>query len=166
MTEAVLDIGLLGTADWRLLRATRLRALLDSPRAFHAQYRTELAWDERQWRQRLEAFTWVVAREVAVSGRAEVVGVAALADEAQEPAARHLESVWVAPAHRRRGVLRTLLDALAAVARQNGVTTLLLWVMEDNRAALLAYARLGFEPTHESQPIGIGRREVRLRRAV
>lgn len=38
MTNAVLDTRLFEPADWRLLRDTRLRALIDSPDALISRY--------------------------------------------------------------------------------------------------------------------------------
>jgi hypothetical protein len=48
-------------------------------------------------------------------------------------------------------VLRTLLDALAEISHRMGVTELMLWVLEDNHAADIAYRALGFHPTGDRQ---------------
>ncbi len=66
------------------------------------------------------------------------------------PWTRHVESIWVAPTHRRRGVFRALLYALAEIERPRGVTELLLWVLEDNHDARRAYETLGFRADRES----------------
>jgi ribosomal protein S18 acetylase RimI-like enzyme len=63
----------------------------------------------------------------------------------------HIESIWVAPTHRRRGVFRALLLELAEINRWLGVTDLMLWVLEDNHEAQRAYEALGFVPTGERQ---------------
>ena len=80
----------------------------------------------------------------------------------------HIESIWVAPTHRNRGVFRALLGSIVEIARQVELTELWLWVLEDNRCALHVYERLGFEWTGERQPIRPRhwRRELRLRRAI
>ena len=57
----------------------------------------------------------------------------------------------MAPTHRRRGVLRTLVDGLAEISRRMGVTELMLSVSEDNYAANRAYRALGFQPTGDRQ---------------
>lgn len=57
-------------------------------------------------------------------------------------------AMWVAPEHRRTGVARTLLAALAARARRSGVFSLHLQVDEDNTGARTAYERAGFETHH------------------
>lgn len=56
-----------------------------------------------------------------------------------------LQSVYVKPEHRRRGVLRSLVKHLEGLARQQGdVVGLRLYVEKRNCLAQSAYARLGF----------------------
>ncbi len=162
MTRAVLDVRLLGPGDWHVLRTIRLRALAESPRAFTSHYHRESRWNEHQWRRRFDAAHWIVA----VDGD-EVVGLAGLVDcHPEDP--HHIESIWVAPTHRNRGVFRALLDGIIEIARRTGLTELWLWVLEDNLCAHQVYERLGFEWTGERQPIRPRhwRRELRLRRAI
>ena len=103
--------------------------------------------------------SWVVASEADV-----VIGLVRSAGEAERPLVRNLESVWVAPSHRRRGVLRALLYALVEMERRLGVTDLLLWVLENNHDARRAYEALGFESTEERQFLSAaGQFEQRLR---
>jgi ribosomal protein S18 acetylase RimI-like enzyme len=159
MIQSTLDVYLLTPEEWRELRAVRLRALRDSPHAFTSSYVRELLWTELEWRRSFDAATWTVAREAE-----EVIGLARSVGESEQHAARHVEGVWVAPTHRRRGVFRALLHTLAETDRQMGVTELLIWVMEDNYDAQRAYEALGFEPTGERQFLPVfGRFERRLR---
>jgi ribosomal protein S18 acetylase RimI-like enzyme len=144
--EALLDLQLLTPVDWRVLKRARLEALLDSPDAFTSSYAEESAWGESEWRRALNTAVWIVARE---TGRA--IGLARSIVEPRRPCARHLESIWVAPAHRRRGVLSEMVHTFAEMYRRSGVTELLLWVLENNQRAQLAYQALGFEPTGERQ---------------
>jgi ribosomal protein S18 acetylase RimI-like enzyme len=146
---------LLAPADWRVLRAARLCALLDSPHAFTSNYALESNWGELEWRRVLNAATWVVAHEAG-----KVIGMAKAVMEPELPAARSVESAWVAPTHRRRGVLRALLQKLAEI---DSAVELMLWVLEDNHDAQNAYRALGFEPTGERQFLPtVGRFERRL----
>jgi ribosomal protein S18 acetylase RimI-like enzyme len=155
MINAVLDIKLLAPAEWYLLRTTRLGALRDSPDAFASSYEVEAGWDEGQWQQLLAGATWVVAIETGT-----VIGIASVVDQYD---GRHVESIWVAPTHRRRGVFRALLRALVDRERANGAHDLVLWVVENNHEARRAYRRLGFVPTGERQRLSGGRYELRLR---
>ena len=158
MGESTRSLKLLAPKDWRLLRAVRLSALRDSPRAFTSSYAEEGKWDESQWRQVLETAIWVVASEAE-----KVIGLAKSVCDL-ETSTRHLESVWVAPKHRRCGVFRELLHALAEREREMGGLDLQLWVLEDNHVARQAYEALGFESTGESQPLpALGKSEHRLR---
>jgi GNAT superfamily N-acetyltransferase len=162
MMELTLNLDLLTPADWRVLRTARLQALLDSPDAFTSSYAHESRWEESDWRGTFAAATWIVARETE-----SVVGLARSIGEPQLASARHVESIWVAPTHRRHGVFRHLLHALASVERRMGVRDLLLWVLEDNYDAQRAYQALGFEPTGDRQFLSaVGRFEQRLRLAI
>jgi ribosomal protein S18 acetylase RimI-like enzyme len=153
-----LNLHLLRPADWPVLRAARLGALLDSPRAFTSQYARESGWGELEWRRMFSAATWVVAHEAD-----QVIGLARSVAEPSQPWIRHVESAWVAPTHRRCGVFRALLHTLAETERRMGVTDLMLWVLEDNFDAQRAYDALGFEPTGERQFLpAFGRFERRL----
>jgi GNAT superfamily N-acetyltransferase len=161
--ESTLELDLLTPLDWRVLRAARLYALLDSPCAFTSSYPHELAWGELEWQRVLHAATWIVARDAAQN----VIGLAKSASEPGRPAIRYVESAWVAPTHRRRGVLRALLHTLVQINRRIGVTELMLWVLEDNHDAQHAYQALGFEPTGERQFLpALGQFERRLRREI
>ncbi len=147
MTKAVTDIRELQRSEWRILRDTRLRALLDSRRAFTSQYECEVRWPEHVWRRRFDAGTWVVAHH----GDA-VVGMAGLVDgHPGEP--RHLEGIWVAPSHRRQKVFSRLLDRVVAMARSDGLDWLALWVLEDNAVAREVYVRRGFVWRGKRQPL-------------
>jgi ribosomal protein S18 acetylase RimI-like enzyme len=158
MMELTLNLDLLAPTDWRVLRAARLGALLDSPRAFTSSYAREYEWGEVEWRRVFDTATCVVAREAE-----KVIGLAKSVAGPWSPRTRHLESIWVAPTHRRRGVCRALLRNLAEIDQRIGVTDLMLWVLEDNYSAQRAYEALGFMPTGERQFLAIlGRFERRL----
>ena len=162
VVESTVNLQLLTPDDWRILRETRLQALRDSPKAFASDYAHESRWSEFEWRRTFAGATWIIAREAE-----RVIGLARSIGEPDKPASRHLESIWVAPQHRRRGVCRALLHALAESERQMGVTDLLLWVLEDNDSAQRTYEALGFESTNERQYLeDFGRFERRLRSSI
>ena len=157
--ESTLGLELLTPLDWRVLRAARLYTLLDSPDAFTSSYAYESAWGEMEWQRVLDTATWIVAREAQ-----RVIGLAKSVSEPARSSTRYVESAWVAPTHRRRGVLRALLHGLAEIDRQMGVTELMLWVLEDNQDAQRAYQVLGFESTGDRQFLpSLGQFELRLR---
>jgi ribosomal protein S18 acetylase RimI-like enzyme len=157
-----LRLQLLAPVDWELLREARLEALLDSPHAFMSSHACESLWAESEWLRLFEAARWIVALEAE-----KVIGLARSIAEPALPATRHIESVWVAPTHRRRGVSRALLHALADRERRLGVTDLMLWVLEDNQDAQRAYEAIGFEATGERQFLpAFGRFERRLTVAI
>ena len=129
-------------ADWRELRATRLRALRESPHAFVATYAEEVALGEKHWRSRLWWTTWMVARL-----GDETIGLARLRTPDDEPSdVRYIESVWVHPDHRCQGVVRSMMEELELHAMRAGVTRLRLWVLDTNQSAADVYIKLGYHP--------------------
>jgi ribosomal protein S18 acetylase RimI-like enzyme len=154
-----LALQFLTRVDWQLLRNARLAALFDSPHAFMSTYAVEQRWRKPEWQRMFDNSTWIVAWEAG-----KVIGLTRSLADPELPLWRHLESVWVAPTHRRRGVCGILLRAVAERERVNGVNELLLWVLEDNHDARLAYKSLGFEQPGERQYLeAVGQCEERLR---
>ncbi len=58
-----------------------------------------------------------------------------------------LQSVYVRPEYRRKGVLRALYDRILEMSTDHGVCGIRLYVERENRAAQDAYRRLGLEQT-------------------
>ncbi len=138
-----------------------MRALRGAPEA----YGTSAAEAERltteEWRQRLRARVAFVA----VDGDS-VVGLAC-GVRGDGPSQAELISMWVDPSWRRRGIGRTLVDAVVAWAAERGSARLGLWVAVGNTAAERLYTRLGFRRTGEVQGMGGGtssRLEFAMRR--
>jgi ribosomal protein S18 acetylase RimI-like enzyme len=146
--------------EWMTLREVRLRALDDAPHAFLTGAAPESGWVEGRWRSTFETGAWAVAQV-----RDELVGLGRAAREPQAPRRRHLESVWVDPAHRRRGVASCLVTWLIEAELATGANDLRLWIFEGNEVARRFYESLGFRATGERQEVlGRSRRiEERLR---
>lgn len=131
----------LAPAGWEHLRDMRLAALLDAPEAFVTTFDAEVLRTSDEWRGILERSPWVVAHEQRV-----IVGIACLAAPDEEgPRKRFIESVWVTPGQRRRGLVRLMLEKLEERAGHEGAESLQLWVLDTNGSAADAYLKLGFE---------------------
>ncbi len=156
--ESTLELQVLTPIDWPLLKAARLDALRDSPHAFMSRYDVEGNRSETEWRRSIETATWIIARDAE-----RAIGLARSVLEPARPSVRFLESIWVDPGRRRRGVFRALLHRLAELERHKGAADLLLWVLEDNHTARHVYAAVGFRPTGERQLVpALGRFELQL----
>ena len=150
-----MDVEVIAGDDWKILQEVRLRALEDSPAAFLAK--AETSWSEAEWRALAVKDVWIIAR----SGD-QVIGVLRSVRVDDRPTdERHLESVWVAPLHRKQGVLRAILRYLAEL--EPDVRTWMAWVLDGNDGARAAYERLGFETTGERQPLTDAPRRVEER---
>lgn len=58
-----------------------------------------------------------------------------------------IQSVYVAPGHRRRGIYQALHDHVRRAAREAGAAGLRLYVDRENRVAKATYRSLGMEPS-------------------
>lgn len=146
-----------GPDDWIAYRAIRLAALRDAPGAFTATVAREEKLPEAEWRRRIgAAHTLIAWRD------GEAVGcVTGLADAKTRQWT--VVAMWVAPHARRTGTGGALLAALADAARVEGFSSLHLWVVVGNDAAIALYERSGYRATGERATLPDGRDEFALR---
>jgi ribosomal protein S18 acetylase RimI-like enzyme len=134
--------------DWQALRDVRLRALADAPSAFASTLAREEAFDERDWRRRLEHgycfLAWVDGRSV---------GCVAGFPEEELPGEHHLVGMWVEPARRGTPAAAELVEAVCRQACADGAGAVRLWVADGNDRARRFYERLGFARTGVRQPL-------------
>jgi ribosomal protein S18 acetylase RimI-like enzyme len=133
-------------------KATRLQALQDAPLAFGSTYSDESRLSDEDWRQR--ATDWRSERSVGylAMGKGVPCGLAGGFLDEKDPRKAHLISMWVAPAHRREGVGRALVDAIQTWAKGRGADSLLLTVTCNNETGLRFYERNGFTLTGNTEP--------------
>ena len=74
--------------------------------------------------------------------------ITALARMSVHPGWAGLHALWVEPGARRQGLARTVVQAVAHLARQHRMRSLFLQVEADDDAALALYASLGFATHH------------------
>jgi ribosomal protein S18 acetylase RimI-like enzyme len=133
-------------------KAVRLRALQDTPLAFGSTYARESQLSEAEWSQRVTQ--WNGDRSVCYLAwdEDEGCGIAAGFLDREDATKAHLVSMWVAPAQRRRGVGRLLVEGIIDWARGGGAKTLRLMVTSSNDVAARFYERLGFIKTGKTEP--------------
>jgi ribosomal protein S18 acetylase RimI-like enzyme len=139
------EIEFLCPADGPILSSVRLRALRDSPEAFLATPDEEAALTPADWTARIMSATWTVAWDGDV-----VVGIACLTSQeakaSNTPKEWFIESVWVEPGYRRKGLVRRMVQKLEGQAREDGAERLQLWVLGTNDLAFDAYKKIDFYP--------------------
>lgn len=151
--------------EWRESRALRLTALSDdlASIAFTASYDESAARPDEDWQKQtrgssVDAGPDATARLfVAVSADGDWVGsVVALVQQAGDTApggavvaepSGYVAAVYLAPAHRGRGLLDDLLAAATEWLRERGMTQVRLFVHAENPRARRAYEKAGFRPT-------------------
>jgi ribosomal protein S18 acetylase RimI-like enzyme len=132
-------ISIVQPAQFATLRAVWLRALEDSPSSFAADPDREASLPRKVWRRSVADSTWVVAWI-----NEEPVGLARCLADPDDPTSRYIESVWVDPRFRRKGLVAAMLERLETRARRSGATRFRLWVLDGNSNAVDAYTKLGF----------------------
>jgi len=132
MRPRSLEIRRAGADDWAAVAALRSAA---------ARSATDVGeQDEPTWRKECLRHTYVVAWSG--GDPAGLVGSSQAGDGSVA-----LFGLWVAPALRRAGIGRRLLDEVLAVAARWGAPLVQLWVSPANEAALSLYRAAGFAPT-------------------
>lgn len=150
--------------EWREVRDLRIDAVGDPAAsiAFLTTRDDELAKSDAFWKERTAgaALSDEAAQFVAVSGDGaeeewvgsvtvllRAVGTRDHLDRAVRARRIDVVGVYIAPAHRARGILADLVDAAADWARALDVGALFLDVHADNVRAQAAYRKIGFAPT-------------------
>lgn len=151
----------LSREDWRLLRAARIGALLDSPDSFGETAAEATCRLQADWQSELDEVTWVVMGEVAAMAAIRPALEVSDADA-------WIGGWWVAPDARGTGINRELLDALDAICAERAWRRQGLGVWSSNARALAAFSRLGFTSAGAPQPSARygGRPYVRMLRTV
>ena len=147
------------------LRAIRLAALQADPTAFARTYEEEVTLGPDYWDMRAAGGP-TSQLFVAVDAGRFVGLVGGYEPAAGEPV--ELVSMWIAPAGRRQGVGRRLVDAVIEWAADLGPPSVDLWVTRGNDSALALYESCDFAVIDEVRPAPNDpcREEIRMRRVL
>ena len=130
-----------------VFREVRLCGLQESPSAFGSTYAREREFTEEDWKARLQRWNGINGVGLLAVDEGVACGMAgALLDEGDARNAQ-LVSMWTAPAYRRKGIGRVLVDGVVQWAVKRGVRVLRLMVTSKNEAAIGFYEELGFTRT-------------------
>ena len=117
-------------------KAARLQALQDSPTAFGSTYAREVQLSDVEWRQRATNMTGEMGVGFLAMDEETSCGIVGALLDQQEPGKAQIISMWVAPAYRRHGIGRALVDAIKSWAQARGLRTLYLMVTSCNELRL------------------------------
>jgi GNAT superfamily N-acetyltransferase len=149
------------------MRALRLEMLADTPLAFLETLAEAAALPHREFADRVarSSFGHFSAQFIAeADGR--FVGHAGGIMSPDDPKVTIIFAVYITPAYRGTGMLRQLVDGVAAWSRSAGRPELMLEVVVGNDRARTAYERLGFIDTgvRVPHPVIPVLREFQMRR--
>jgi ribosomal protein S18 acetylase RimI-like enzyme len=143
--------------EWLKYRDLRLRALAESPDAFGSTLAQEQGLPDAAWSTRLtSAATSSSELPLLAEIGAKPVGLAWARVDSSEPELVHLYQMWVDPTARGAGIGRMLLDAAITWATGASARFLRLSVACGNSPAARLYARSGFTPVGNLEPIRPG----------
>lgn len=141
--HAMADIIQAHDDDWSLVREIRLRSLSSDPQAFGQSWEKESAYDEAEWRSRVQEAAWFLA----IDDEVPVALVASRHEEDSPANERELQAMWVSPSDRKGGIAQKLADAVFSWASADGGDTVTLYVGPTNAPARKLYDALGFTDT-------------------
>ena len=155
--------------DADALKAVRLDALLDAPSAFASTHEREVVFTDDEWTARAAAGSHGDERATFFAELdGQIVGLVGGYTDPAMPGAVELVSMWTAPAARRTGTGRLLVQAVLDWAATAGADKVGLWVTRGNEPAHRFYEAMGFTETGDFQPLPSDpcRSEVRMSRRV
>ncbi len=156
MTIGDLEVRRIAPEDWRMLKAVRLEALLDSPAAFITTFEEASGYPDALWVERSSEAPEDGQATYLALGRGRCHGMAIGLDRSSSGRAIvAIVSVYVAPDVRRSGVGSALMDAVEAWARQRGAAATSLWVVDGNDGARGFYEARGYRATLDRQKITV-----------
>lgn len=137
-------------ASWRTYRDVRLAALIDSPRAFWAQYAEAAERTDEEWRERCATTGATTGATWLAFDDGRPVGTVGLWHAEEQPAHEvYLVGMWVATVARGTDVATRLVAAALTSAAASGWRRVVLDVAHENARAGAFYTRLGFRATGE-----------------
>jgi ribosomal protein S18 acetylase RimI-like enzyme len=140
----------LGQGDLPLYTALRLRALCDHPAAFGSSYEEEASGDLARMIGDPPSATLGAFVGGEMAGTAAVV----VSPRIKQRHKGQIVAVYLAPAFRRTGLARALMDALVMEARSQDLVVLTLSVTVGNETARRLYLSAGFT-TYGVEPAGL-----------
>jgi GNAT superfamily N-acetyltransferase len=143
--------------EWRNYKDLRLRSLADSPDAFGKTPAEEQHRSDAEWSGRLTSGSdsnWDLALVAEIDS--EPIGLAWGRIDNSNTDVANVYQMWVAPSHRRLGAGRMLLETVIAWATARNASYLDLAVTCGDTPATRLYARAGFEPVGEPEPVRPG----------
>ena len=124
---------------------------IGGPEFVHETWEEELVDVERRLR---DGLVLIAEDEGAAAGYAAL--------DTANPRIAWLQSLYVRPAHRRRGLGRTLVREIGVASRERGYRHLGLDVLTSNHDALVVYERLGFAEFEKSLAVSVDELDRRL----
>lgn len=139
--------------EWEIYRRLRLQSLDESPDAFRTLHAERVGVPDEEWEQGYEQG---VAADHFVTFFAEAPEPVGITMAMIEDGVLQIFGMWIDPEARDQGLGRGLLDAVFTWGKIRGARAARLAVTIGNDVGEHLYARAGFEPTGETEPLRDG----------
>ena len=141
---ALMEVRRITSADWPLLRELRLASLRDAPEAFGQTFENAQAEPDSEWESAARASATGDRRAWFLAFDSAGTQLGLVQARRRPPSECLVFSMWFAPAARRLGTGRALLDAVDRWARGWGAKRIVLWVFGTNEGAQRFYEQTAF----------------------
>lgn len=139
--------------EWQVYRSLRLRALEESPDSFRVLYEERVDVLDEEWANGYQKTVQADDLVIFFAELDEPVGMTMARVEDHE---LQIFGMWVEPDARDRGLGRALIEAAFIWGKVRGASSARLAVTVGNDTGEHLYARAGFEPTGETEPLRPG----------
>lgn len=139
-------------ADGGIYKRIRLSALQESPTAFGSTFAEESKFGDQVWEERAKGLTVPEAIGLLAFEGERVCGIVRGSPDEDDSRIGWVESMWVDPSVRGRGVGQMLLQELIEWGRGRKLTEMKLEVTSTNSPAIRLYERCGFQATGRTVP--------------
>ena len=157
MIQGPATVRMFKASEWATYRDLRLHALTDSPDAFGSTLAGEQGRSEDEWAARLAAGV-ASGSDLPLIAHVDVhaAGLAWAKADGEQASVVSIFQVWVVPKFRRQGIGDKLVRAAVHWARVRGAQAVHLCVTCGDTPAMRLYARHGFRPTGQCEPLRLG----------
>ncbi|MCA9097025.1 MAG: GNAT family N-acetyltransferase [Planctomycetaceae bacterium] len=140
------------TADGEIYKRVRLSALQESPSSFGSTFAEESKFGDQVWEERAKGLTVPESIGLLAFEGERVCGIVRGSPDEEDSRIGWVESMWVDPSVRRRGVGQLLMQELIEWGRSRKLSEMKLEVTSTNSSAIRLYERCGFQATGRTVP--------------
>lgn len=140
--------------EWKAWKDIRLEALQDAPESFGERYQDAAKKDDAQWQKDFQKVMESEKQEMLFAATDnQVVGMLFVFVRDQDAKIGGIGGLWIAPAHRQKGVGRQIVETALEWMKDKGLHAVTFWNNKSGEASTKFYEKLGFAYTGVEKPL-------------